>query len=163
MRRPENIIQLKPDERIVLVIREYGITLLPTLASAGAVYFLLLFFMYAAFTRGPVIIALWFVGLVLVLLFILRRWWLWYAEVFIVTNRRCIDIQRPGVFSKMVKDIPWSIIEDIQFSQHGMWATLAHYGSITLVTTAQEHIRIQHVYQPASVRDILAEYVEQIR
>ncbi len=162
MRKPENIIQLKPDERIVLVIREYSIMLLPTLAIAGGSYFTLLFLMYYVFSHGIVGMILWFVSLGLVLFCLFRKWWLWYGEVVIVTNKRCVDIQRPGLFSKAVKDIPWSIVADIQFSQQGVFATLAHYGSITLITTAHDQIQIQNVYQPASVRDILAEYVEKL-
>lgn len=163
MLRPQDIIQLKPDERIVLVIREYSIMFLPSLAIAGVVYFSLMFLLYFFVQKGVVGISVWCTLLVLVLLYSVRRWWLWYYEIFIVTNKRCIDMQRPGLFSKVVKDIPWSIVDDIQFSQRGLCATIFHYGSITLVTTAHESIQIQHVYQPGSVRDILAQYVEKLR
>lgn len=135
---------------------------LPWLASAGAGYFGLMFFSYYLLSRGPVGIALWFVSLVLVIFFFSRRVWLWYYEIVIVTDRRCIDVQRPGLFTKTVKELPWSGVDDVQFSQRGVLATALHYGSVVIFSTTGDRIELQHVYQPEKVRDILAEYVEKL-
>lgn len=162
MRAPERLIQLKPHEQLVVVIREYLITQLFPLAIAGAVYFATVFFTYYLFSLGPLGGLAW-LGLVLASVgYSLRKLWLWRQEVCIVTNQRCIDIQRPGLMSKAVRELPWNLVDDVRFSQRGLWATLWHYGSVTMVLTSGEEIEWQHIYQPSQVRDILAQYVEKL-
>lgn len=162
MRRPEHIIQLKPGEQVTLVVREHFIMQLLPLASAGAVYLALMFFLYYFLQLGTLGLVGWLVAVSLVVGYGARRWWLWYYEVAVMTDRRCIDVQRTGLFTKAVKELPWSSVDDIQFNQRGFLATLLHYGAIVIISTTGDRIELQHVYQPEKVRDILAQYVEKL-
>ncbi|MBI4407835.1 MAG: hypothetical protein HY565_05060 [Candidatus Kerfeldbacteria bacterium] len=163
MRKPEDIIQLKPDERIVLAVREYVIMPAVPLTIALLGYLVVVFFMYYAWSLGWIARGVWLVTVLLLLGYSLRRIRLWFGEVFIVTNQRCIDVQQTGLFAKAVKEIAWSVVDDIRFSQRGLVATLCHYGTVTLILSTGSQIDLQHVYQPDRVRDILAEYVQKLR
>ncbi len=162
MRRAEQLIQLKPHEEIVTIVREYIITQTVPLAIGGALYFLLLFFTYPLLRLGWVGVLGFLVTLSLTLGYCLRRLYLWYYEVLIVTDLRCIDIQRPGLFSRQVREIPWSSVTDIVFSQRGLLATLFKFGTVTLMLDNQQVITLQHIYQPDKLRDILAEHVQKL-
>ena len=162
MRRVEQLILLKPHETIVTVVREYLITQTLPLAIGATAYLVVLFFMYPLLHLGS-----WGALGFLVLFmstqgYSLRRLYLWYYEVLVVTDQRCIDIQRPGLFSRQVREIPWSSVTDIVFSQRGLFATLFKYGTVTVILENQQAIELQHIYQPDQLRDILAEYVEKL-
>jgi hypothetical protein len=163
MRRAEQLIQLKPHEEIVTVVREYLITQTIPLAIGGLIYLVVLFFMYPLLQLGLWGVLGFLLLVTITLAYILRRVYLWYYEVFVVTNLRCIDIQRPGLFSREVKELPWSSVTDIVFSQRGLFATLFKYGTVTLVLENHQVVALQHVYQPDQLRDILAEYVQKLQ
>lgn len=162
MRRAEQLIQLKPHEAIVTIVREYIITQTVPLAIGAILYLAGLFFMYPLLQFGAWGILAFLAVFTLTLGYIFRRIYLWYYEVFIITDQRCIDIQRPGLLSRQVREIPWSSVADIVFSQRGLFATLFKYGTVTLMLENQQAIALQHIYQPDKLRDILAEYVEKL-
>lgn len=162
MRRAEQLIKLKPREVIVTIVREYLITRAIPLAIGSTVYLATLFFIYPLFNLGIGGVLTWLVVLTLTLGYLLRLLYLWYYEVLIVTDQRCIDIQRPGLFTRQVQEFPWSSVTDVVFSQRGIWAALFKYGTVTLVLESNQMVALQHVYQPDQLRDILAEYVQKL-
>lgn len=163
MRKPEDIIQLRPNERVVLAVREYSIMPAVSLAIALLGYLVVIFLWYYAWLLGWWGIGLWLLAITVLLAYSLRRVRIWFGEVCIVTTQRCIDIQQTGLFAKTVKEIPWSAVDDIHFSQRGLVATLCRYGTVIISLTTGSQIALQHVYQPDQVRDILAEYVQKLR
>jgi hypothetical protein len=142
-------------------MREYGITQLPGLAIATAVYFSLLFFLYPLFRLGLLGIIIFFAGLIMTACFVMRRLYQWYYEVCIVTNVRCVDIVQSGLFNREVQEIIWPTVKDVRFKQRGIFATLLHYGTIVLVLDQLEEVHLQHIYHPQTVHDILNQYVNQ--
>ena len=163
MRKPEDVIQLRPNERVVLAVREYIIMPAVSLTIALGGYLVVVFFMYYAWSLGWLARGAWLAAVLILVAYSLRRLRLWLGEVFIVTNQRCIDVQQLGLFAKAVKEVAWSAVDDIRFSQRGLVATLCHYGTVTLILSTGSQIDLQHVYQPDRVRDILAEYVQKLR
>lgn len=163
MRKPEDVIQLRPNERVVLAVREYIIMPAISLTIALVGYLVVVFFMYYAWSLGWIARGAWLAAVLLLLGYSIRRLRLWFGEVFIVTNQRCIDIQQMGLFAKAVQEVAWSAVDDIRFSQRGLVATLCHYGTVTLILSTGSQINLQHVYQPDRVRDILAKYVQKLR
>lgn len=162
MRRAEQLIQLKPHEEIVTIVREYLITQTMPLTIAALAYLGILFFMYPLLQFGFYGVVGFLILFFGTLFYIVRRLYLWYYEVFIVTDLRCVDIQRPGLFSRDVREIPWESVTDIVFSQRGLIATIFKYGTVTLMLENQQAIQLQHIYQPDKLRDILAEYVQKL-
>lgn len=163
MRKPEDVIQLRPNERIVLAVREYGIIPAAPLTIALLGYLAVIFFWYYAWSLGWWGVGLWLLVITVLSAYSLRRLWIWFREVCIVTNQRCIDLQQTGLFAKAVQEVAWSAVDDIRFSQSGVAATMCHYGTVTLILSTGSQIHLQHVYQPDQVRDILAKYVQKLR
>lgn len=153
------LIQLKAKEKIVVVVREYGITKLPQLTIVASAYFSTLFFIYPLFRLGWWGIIVFGLVLSATIIYSIRAIIVWKTDLVIVTNQRIIDHQRQGLFSKTVREIMWAQVTDIRYSQRGMWATLWHYGSVRLLLGSTPPLDLQHVYQPETIRDILAEYV----
>jgi len=123
-------------------------------------YLLVWFLLYPLFGLGWWGIIIWLVGLVGTVGWSVQQAVTWYGDCSIITNQRIIDIDRHGLFQTAVRELLWEHITDVQFSQHGLWATVFHYGTISLFTnTNTTPIQWQRVYQPNRLRDILSEYV----
>lgn len=160
---PERLVTYHPNEELVTIVREYGITRLPGLAIDMLLYLLSWFFLYPLFALGWWGIVIWLTILVGVVFVSVRRAVTWYGDCCIITNQRIIDIDRRGLFDTQVREVAWEQITDIQFNQRGFWATLLHYGTLHIVTSIHtQPIQWQRVYQPNQLRDILSEYVPTI-
>jgi len=153
------LIQLKGEENIVVVVREYSITKLPQLTIVALAYFGLLFFLVPLVRLGWWGVVSFFLLLLSIILYSVRTIVVWANDVVIVTNQRIIDHQRHGLFSKTVRELTWPQVIDIRYSQRGLWATVFHYGSVQLHLAQAGSLDLHHVYQPDRIRDILAQYV----
>lgn len=157
---PERLVTYHVDEQQLAVVREYGITRMPQLAIDLTLYLLLWFFLYPLFGLGWWGVIIWIVLLVGVVAVSVHHGVIWYGDCSIITNQRIIDIERRGIFQTHVREILWDHISDVQFNQRGFFATIFHYGTVTLfITTSPNPIHWQHVYQPNRLRDILSQYV----
>ncbi|MBI2416064.1 MAG: PH domain-containing protein [Candidatus Kerfeldbacteria bacterium] len=160
MKVPRHLInQLRPDETIVLVIREHSITKLPQF-SLGVVVYFGNFFLLAWFARwGSKGLIVFILVLCITLLWFGRHWLLWRNDLVVLTEQRLIDVRQHGVWSKTVSEILWPQIRDVQYEQIGLWATVFKYGTIIITPqSGVDRITLQHVYQPQRIRDILAKH-----
>lgn len=153
---------LRPDERLIVVVREYSIANVVPWSLATVVYFGWLFFMYWLVQRGWWGVVIFVGGLIVILIMAGRLWVQWRGDMVIVTDRRLLDVQRRGFFSVTVRDLPWQSVQDVQYTQRGLWATVWHYGTVIVVPTSGETMQWQHVYQPQRIRDILSDYVSSL-
>lgn len=154
--------QLLPNEQIIVIIREYIITKFFSLSVLSVIYLSLFFTMYFLFSLGSWGVLVFFLGLAIVVFFIVRLLTMWYLDTMIVTDLRLLDIEQSGIFSKRVQEIPWPSVADIQYQQRGLFATLCGYGTIFIYTSLlPEPIELQHVYHPKQIRDIISEHAKQ--
>lgn len=153
--------QLRPEENVLFIVREYIITKFFIFTILLLAYFCLLFFMYPLISYGVLTTGLFFIALVAILFYSIRTFIIWYLDVMIVTADRLIDIERSGIFSYEVKDIDWENIRDITYKKQGVWAILFNYGTIRIAIADQDNpIELDHVYQPHQIRDILSNHVK---
>jgi len=153
---------LRPDERVIVVVREFIIANLLPWLLVTIMYFGWLFIMYWLVQRGWWGVTIFVCGYIGTIVYAVRLVVQWRGDVVLVTNRRLLDIHRRGFFSVTVRDLPWNSVHDIQYTQRGIWATLWHYGTIIVVLTSDQTIQWQHVYQPQQIRDILSDYVSSL-
>ncbi|HLC99356.1 MAG TPA: PH domain-containing protein [Patescibacteria group bacterium] len=103
--------------------------------------------------------------LVIGLFLTFRTWFLWYRNVFIITNQRLIDIDQKSLFHRVVSEILYDKIQDVSFSIRGVLPTLFHFGTLLVQTAGKmntiefEGIRNPEKMQSTIVR-LQAEYAE---
>lgn len=144
----DELIKVKPYEKIIYVIRRHWITFLPTaflfaiLAVVPlAVYFILnqtapdiiseeypRAFMVLVFSVYELSIALFFYSSFL----------MYYLDMMIVTNDRMVQIQQKTLFSRSVSELDLYKIQDATSDVTGVLATVLGYGKLTIETAGEQ-------------------------
>lgn len=153
-------------EEIILFLRQHFITLLPSLLLCGLLLFVppLLFPMiFRSLSQtiglpvGYMVIgfSFWYVAAFGILLMNFIHW---FFNIFIVTNRRIIDIDFVHLLYKEFSEAKIERIQDISFQTKGMVATMFDFGNV-LIQTAGEHPNFifESVPKPAKVVDVLSD------
>jgi uncharacterized membrane protein YdbT with pleckstrin-like domain len=158
------MISLARDERVIYEIRRHWYVLL--IES----FFLLLFFFipWAVFfgidvagvslshDEGLVFIFLSLLWLFFTWLAFMVIWTNYYLDVWIVTNRRIIDIEQHGLFSRDLSEFRLDRIQDITIEVKGFLPTILHFGDIHVQTAGETREFVIHsIPKPYKVRDIL--------
>src|SRR3989344_1354557 len=64
-------------------------------------------------------------------------WTNYYLDILIVTNKRVIDIEQKGLFSRDIAETSITKIQDIKIEVFGMLATLWDFGDIHIQTAGE--------------------------
>lgn len=77
-------------------------------------------------------------------------------DIWVITDRRIIDVSQNGFFSRKISEQMLSKIQDITSDTHGFWPTIWKYGNLTVQTAAQEkRFYFEEIPDPESIRDLL--------
>lgn len=91
-----------------------------------------------------------FGGILLGLLIFFPFWINWFYSVYIVTDRRFIQITQRGLFNKSFVDLGLNQIQSLNYEIRGLQATLLGYGTI-LIQTYMGDLVIHEVHHPAKL------------
>lgn len=111
----------------------------------------------AIFLYGWWLLILWIIGYVF--------WTSYFLDVWVMTNKKLLDIEQRGLFSREVSILHLDKIQDVTSEVHGVFATLVNYGDIHVQTAGQQReFIINGVPNPDEVRkrlnDSLMRYKE---
>ena len=86
----------------------------------------------------------------------LPRWIQWFFSVYVVTDKRFIQISQRGFFHKSVVDMTLNQIQMVNYEVAGLQQTLLGFGTIMMQTLVGDLI-IREVHHPASIQKKLLE------
>ena len=147
-------------------MRRHPITFLPKillfltmLAVPAIVYFMIsslypdLFFNTVIYPLAVILGAAYYLG---TYLFFYTQFIDYYLDIWIVTNDRIVDVEQLGLFSRTISELDLFRIQDVTTDVHGFFATIFHYGSVS-VKTASSNINIifHDVPRPNEIREDL--------
>jgi hypothetical protein len=95
---------------------------------------------------------------ILVLLVWVYRWIGWYYTVYIVTNRRIIEIKQKGLFDRKVEEWQLDAISNVNYHIGGLQAALFSFGDITARTYIGDLV-MKTIHKPAEVHEQLVQAV----
>ncbi len=90
-------------------------------------------------------------GFILSGLIFLPYWISWYYSVFIVSNRRFIQITQKGLFHRSVVDIGLNQIQMVNYEIAGLQETLLGFGTIMMQTYMGDLV-IHDIHHPAKTQ-----------
>lgn len=158
------MIQLDKDEHILFEVRKHWfvfsleitilflIGLVPAIvfsalsglpvnfaSSAGSLTYLMIF-IYSAW-----VFILWIVGFMF--------WTDYYLDIWIITNKKIIDVEQLGLFRREISILHLDKIQDITSEVRGLLPTIINYGTIHVQTAGQQReFIIKDVPKPDQVR-----------
>jgi hypothetical protein len=83
-------------------------------------------------------------------------WVDYYLDVWIVTDRRIINIEQKGLFSRATSELELEKVQDITTNVRGVIPTFLNYGDLQVQTAAeQEKFLFRNIPDPYSVKDLI--------
>ncbi len=108
-----------------------------------------------------------FFGSFLLLIFWLVASIIWidyYLDVWIITNKRVVNVEQKGLFMREVSELHYNKIQDITTEVHGFIPTILHYGEVYVQTAGTEPRFLFHnVPDPYKIKDQLAQLQKSMR
>jgi len=160
-----SLIQLQPDEKIVLSVRRhwyvvvaeslilFGLAVLPFIILPAIGY--LNFKFSGSFSSLYIFLSsLWLLGLWLTFFIF---WTNYYLDVWIITNQKIIDIEQHGLFRREISEYRLDHIQDVTVKIPDLLATFFKFGNVEVQTagaTSQTFV-IRSAPHPEEVRDLI--------
>jgi len=94
----------------------------------------------------------------IVFAFWFHRWVGWYYSVYIVTNRRIVEIHQKGFFDRSVQEWQLDKIYNVNYHVNGFQAVLFGFGDIT-ATTITGDFTMPIIHKPTEIYHQLLEAV----
>jgi uncharacterized membrane protein YdbT with pleckstrin-like domain len=151
-----NLVQLKPEEEVIMTVHQSLIPWWPKFLLAVLWVLLPFFLLFPLFQMRFWGVMIFLALLVSGAVYALRTFLAWHRSVFIITDRRIIDHDQRGLFSRVVSEAPYSIIQDVSYKISGFWPTILRYGDVTVQIRGNAvNLEIFHVRRPHHVHDLL--------
>ncbi len=162
---------LESGERIILSQRKHWIVLvgviIPYIFAAFVPEIFLAFFAPGGFLSTAPFAPLFSVENIW-LRFFLGAWWLfvwmgalstfisYYLDIWIVTNKRIVDVDQVSFFHREISSLFLDHIEDVELEVAGFFNTLLGFGTIKVSSAAaKEHFVLHDITNPTHVRDVI--------
>lgn len=99
-------------------------------------------------------------GILIGCILLLPYWVTWFYSVFIVTDKRLIQITQKGFFHRAVVDMALNQIQMINYQIAGLEETLLGFGTIVMQTYVGDLV-IHTVHKPAKIQKRLLEILRE--
>lgn len=161
-------------ERMVSLLRRHWITMSSLLFSLVIVLLLPLGvaaglrLLQPTFFDDPVRVTLLMLGgsifFLYALLFLYQSYIDYYLDTWVVTNRRVLDIEQHGLFSRTVSELRLYRIQDVTAEVKGFLHTMLDYGDVYIQTAGEvERFSFEDIYHPNQVAKIILDLSEKDR
>lgn len=100
-----------------------------------------------------------FFGIILALLgYIVYVVLVWYLDCYIITNKRLIDIDQRGLFSRTVAEIDLGNIQEILYEINGLHETLLGVGSVKIkITGSGSVVVLENIPKPDEIKKLISD------
>lgn len=158
------------EEQLYFLLRRHPITNLGWLTLSVVLAFAPFALMYLGIQNGIntfkyvqaeyqiILLILWYS---LTMLYTFESFLIWYFNVYIITNKRVIDVDFKGFWGKRVSEAPLSNVEDVTYETKKFLHILFDYGDIFMQTAAEKtEFEFTAIPKPSLVHDKLTDLVE---
>ena len=161
-------IHIQDDENIILVVRKHWFNhVLDTLSALliGILPFIVFAFISPFIGLGEgfagLIAAIW---LLVLWMTVFTIWTNYYLDIWIVTNKRIINIDQIHLFKRDISTLRVERVQDIKVETHGFFATMLNFGNLQVQTAGPEagFYFIQGIPNPSKVRNAVLERVDMV-
>lgn len=143
-------------EKLIAVVRRYGLTLVPAYACASLMLSATFFFMFWFFHHdwwGQILFAMLVATSAYILI---RTTILWKANVLYIMSDRIIDRAYAGIFDHVVSEVSYHQIEDVSSRITGIGGVLFRYGTLSIQTgQGRVMIEVEKIKNPQRIQELI--------
>lgn len=97
-------------------------------------------------------------------LFLFQMFIDFWLDVFIVTDKRILDIEQQGLFSRTVSELRLFRVQDVTAEVKGFWRTMFNYGNVFIQTAAEkERFEFTNIANPNEIAKMILDLAEEDR
>jgi hypothetical protein len=155
----------KMGEKILLVLHRHWLDIVTQLFLAlGMVFLLILSFIFLPILfpelntqsdRSFFLLIESFIAMLIWIIFFII-WIDYYFDVWIITNKRVVNIEQKGLFVRHVSELEIENIQDITTEVKGVIPTFLNFGDVFIQTAAEkERFQFHNVPDPYKVKDLV--------
>jgi len=160
------------DEKIILLLRRHPLIFLGPifrLVFGFALLFTVRYIIRAFWPAlaetsfyPPTALAGYFFSLLLILIFFID-WLDYYLDVWIVTDRRIVNIEQRRLFNRQVSEQRIFRVQDVTSESVGLIPTIFKFGNVYVQTAgARERFMFKQVPQPEKVKQIIIDIHDEL-
>jgi len=164
------MITLQADEKVLMEVRKHWLMIVihAVILFALALIPLLVLPLILFYIFPTVVASIYFFVSATWLLFVwvmfFVMWTNYYLDVFVITNKRFIDMEQIVLFTHDEVTVPMENIEDIKIEVKGILANILKFGDLQIQTAgATKETIAKHIMRPEQVLACLQGAVEQQR
>ncbi|MCD5384616.1 MAG: PH domain-containing protein, partial [Candidatus Pacebacteria bacterium] len=154
---------LLPGETVVSVMRKHWFILFIHIMPYMLLFFLpfviIAFIPSSGMSQTLIATIIFFVAvwMLAMLAVIFTVWTVYYLDIWIVTNRRIMDIEQKALFNREIKTLRMDTVQDVQVDVTGIFQTLLKFGTLRVQTagTGGTDAKIIGIPDPSLERDII--------
>jgi len=141
-------------EKTILTLRRTGWVLAKPilLITLG---FLIVLVVFVFFKASWVFSFAFFFWLIFSGIYFLYNFYLWRADVYVVTNERLRIKEQIKIFKKEVQEVALDDIVDVTYSVSGFFPTLLNFGTISVQTASSDPIEMVLIDNPEKIQTII--------
>lgn len=160
---------LDVNERILLKVRKHWFLILRDLSGVVFMVFVPLLFVsatpigmsFVGSAEGVFLVCLWLMAGAIAMATV---WTNYYLDVWIVTDKRIINVEQITLFSRETTTMRVERIQDATVEIHGFIPTMLGYGNLRIQSAGDsgEHMMFQGLPNPEYVRGVVLEQVDAV-
>lgn len=178
MHLDRHIPNWKPDEKLILFVRRHWIVIIfehLMFIAIGIIPVIIYYFLEGAYPlaidpNGPFYAPIVLVATIFYLfiwMFLYNTYLDYYLDVWIVTNKRIINIEQKGLFNRVISEQTLDKVQDVTSIMKGFFPTFFTYGDVYIQTAAaKERFIFKQVDNPQiiakKINELLPEYIKEL-
>ncbi len=161
------------DESIFVFERPYFLAFLPWLAIglalilAGIIFIVLILASFPGLLADPfsnnIFVIITTAYFLLLVPFLTVAFIDFYYDIYIVTDRRLIDIDQHNLFSRHISELTLEEVQDVTSTNNGILKSIFDFGDVTIETSGAtpERFEFNNVLHPREIATIILDLSEQ--
>jgi membrane protein YdbS with pleckstrin-like domain len=88
----------------------------------------------------------------------------WFFNVYIISNKKIVDMDFHGLLYKNISETPLRNVEDVTSTVSGTLQVIFNYGTVVIQTSAEKReFEFEYVSNPAKIRDLISDLVMEVK
>lgn len=162
MEKRKKFINQEDDEKVLKIIRRHVFVLFKE--NIFSILFLVVSFVVMAMYFKYNI---WIIFVVSFLIFffcvisLFYHYFTWEKDVYIITDRRIVDVDQKTLFAKTQKEAFLDKIQDVTMEISGISGALFKYGNVLVKTASDNSLTLDDVHRPEKIQKTIFDLIKQ--